>query len=252
MITSAYALNINDIKSSISDGVGFIDTVLSIPSGTDAIQVYDNDNATTTYAALDPIWLFVDSGILKFNIQPIIDSISSTAANAHGDLVSSIAVVDATISAVSLVANSAQASVAGIASYTGTFLSNFNDLNANLYATGTSMTCTNASTTNCFMPKAMYTKVNALPKSDSLRVQTNSTGDYTWTYSTSFSSAPVVTAVAESGTTTSSFNVQLVSRSSTQAVFKVYSTTPTNILGSLLGAAPVATQAFIDLVAAGN
>lgn len=89
----------------------------------------------------------------------------------------------------------------------------------------------------------------SIPNVQSTSVTTDASGNYTWTYPSSFSGSPNVTATVISGTSTSSFNVQVVSKSSTQAVFKVYSTTPTNILGSLLGAAPVATQATIDIIA---
>lgn len=88
-----------------------------------------------------------------------------------------------------------------------------------------------------------------IPSLQSTRIQTNSTGDYTWTFPTAFGSAPNVIATVETGTTTNSFNVQIVSRSTTSVVVKVYSTVPTNVLGSLLGAAPVAAQAYVHLMA---
>lgn len=90
------------------------------------------------------------------------------------------------------------------------------------------------------------------PIFESYATTTDASGNFTWTFFPSYTSAPVVTAIVQTGTTTSSFNVQLVSRTTTQAVFKVYSTVPTNVLGSLLGAAPVATQATINVMAIGN
>lgn len=158
-LSFANAQSTNDIQENVYDGSSFVPTTLSIPSGTDAIAVYDNDNASTIYAALDPIWLFVDSGILKFNIQPIIDSISSTAANAHSEVTAAIASASAALVPVSTAATNAISLASAVSGIVFTHTQRFADIDSNLYATGTSMICTNASTTNCLLPKAQYTKL---------------------------------------------------------------------------------------------
>lgn len=82
-----------------------------------------------------------------------------------------------------------------------------------------------------------------------IRVQTDATGNYTWTFPSTFGSGvlPIVSANAE-GVSTTQINIQIVSSTRSNAVFKVYSL-PTQSLLGISVAVPTATQAFIDLMA---
>lgn len=93
------------------------------------------------------------------------------------------------------------------------------------------------------------TKLDALVQVQRLRVQTDSSGNYTWTYPTAYGSGivPVVTVVAE-GSGSTLVNAQLVGApTNTSAVIKVMNIPTVNLLSTLLAQGPVGAQAYIDL-----
>lgn len=87
---------------------------------------------------------------------------------------------------------------------------------------------------------------NATP-AQRIRVQTNGSGIYTWTYTTLYSTTPVISVAAE-GLGTTCVNVQITSVTTSNASFQVFSLPTQTILGISVGV-PTATQAFIDAYA---
>lgn len=82
------------------------------------------------------------------------------------------------------------------------------------------------------------------------RVQTDGSGNYTWTYPSSFASAPNVQATVEAPSGSVLYSVQLVGApSTTQATFKVISSPTTSILGIVVVGQPVGAQAYINISA---
>lgn len=84
-----------------------------------------------------------------------------------------------------------------------------------------------------------------------IRAQTDASGNYTWTYSSTFGSGvvPVISVVAEGGSTIP-LNVQIVGTpSNTSVTFKVLSLPSTSVLGIVVLGAPAGTQCFLDITA---
>lgn len=95
------------------------------------------------------------------------------------------------------------------------------------------------------------TKLDALPLIQRIRVQTDSSGSYTWTYPTAYGSGviPVVSVVAEGGSTVP-LNVQLASApTNTSATFKVLTLPSTSVLSIVVLGAPAGAQAYLDITA---
>lgn len=83
------------------------------------------------------------------------------------------------------------------------------------------------------------------------RIQTDSSGNYTWTFDTPFSAAPQVSVVPEGGSIVPIL-VQITSAPTTTSVtFKVWSLPSTSILGIATLGAPVGAQAWLQLAAFG-
>lgn len=102
------------------------------------------------------------------------------------------------------------------------------------------------------MPNLTISSTN--PKIQTGRLQTDTSGNLTWTYSTAFSAAPIVSALSESSSTSTSFNVQVISISSTSATFKVFGNAPTliSLLGINLLTPATNPQCYLQLSAFGN
>jgi hypothetical protein len=84
----------------------------------------------------------------------------------------------------------------------------------------------------------------------SLRAQSTSSGTYTWTFPTPFSSIPKVTAICESSSTNIPVNVQIVGApTTTNVVFQIITLPSTSVLGIIVLGAPTGTQAYIDAIA---
>lgn len=83
------------------------------------------------------------------------------------------------------------------------------------------------------------------------RVQTNSTGDYTWTFPTAYGSGviPVISAVSESASTTVPQGVQIVAISNTSVTIKVINLPSTSVLSIVVLGAPSGAQAYVHLTA---
>lgn len=78
----------------------------------------------------------------------------------------------------------------------------------------------------------LNTKVNAIPLIQRIATSTDSSGNLTWTFPTSFgSSTPVVTVVAEDNTSGALTNVQITAKSATSVT--VHSNRITTVLGLL-------------------
>ena len=87
-----------------------------------------------------------------------------------------------------------------------------------------------------------------------LRVQTDASGNYTWTYPVGYPTGvvPVITAVSESASSTVPQGVQIVGTpTNTQATFKVINLPSTTVAGIVVLGAPVAAQAYIHITAIG-
>ena len=85
-----------------------------------------------------------------------------------------------------------------------------------------------------------------------LRVQTDASGNYTWTYPTAYPSGvvPVISAVSESASSTVPQGVQIVGvPTNTSATFKVINLPSTSVLGIVVLGAPTAAQAYIHITA---
>lgn len=158
VIDSAFAFSINDLKESVFDGSSFVDTTFTPPaSGHDSVQVYDNTNSINKFVTLDPDFFSIDqvSQVLKFNIGNITTTLDSAVATMNTALDALSATVTTTLA-------SENATISALQALTVPNAQKFTEIYANIFATSTSMACTNASSTSCFMPKAMYTKVNGL------------------------------------------------------------------------------------------
>lgn len=113
-----------------------------------------------------------------------------------------------------------------------------------------------STTSNGLMSISDKIKLNALSTSTAKRVitnrvQTDGSGSYTWSYaSSSFSLAPVISAIVETTTTTIPYNIQIIGTpSSTSVTFKVLRNPTTSVLGIVVLGEPVGAQAFINLIA---
>jgi hypothetical protein len=120
-------------------------------------------------------------------------------------------------------------------------------------AAGTNATTTASATTSAagLESAADKTQLTALPSIQRLRVQTDASGNYTWTYGTAFPGGivPVIGVVAEGGSTVP-LNVQTVGApTNTSVVFKVLSLPSTSVLSVVVLGAPTGTQAYLDLTA---
>lgn len=84
-----------------------------------------------------------------------------------------------------------------------------------------------------------------------LRVQTDASGNYTWTLPTPYGAGviPVVSAVAENASTSTPFNVQITSVSNTSVTVKVLRSSTVSVLGILVLGEPVGAQAYVHLMA---
>lgn len=84
-----------------------------------------------------------------------------------------------------------------------------------------------------------------------IRVQTNASGVYTWTFPTAFpaSTTPVVTVVAEDATSNAMTSAQITSISNTTVTVQVNQIAQVTLLSTLLGTGPVAVQKFVDITA---
>lgn len=83
------------------------------------------------------------------------------------------------------------------------------------------------------------------------RVQTNSTGDYTWTFPAAYGTGviPVISAVSESSSTTVPQGVQIVAISNTSVTIKVINLPSTSVLSIVVLGAPAGAQAYVHLTA---
>lgn len=84
-----------------------------------------------------------------------------------------------------------------------------------------------------------------------IRVQTNSSGVYTWTFPAAYSASttPVVTVTAEDPTGNVMTNAQITSISNTSVTVQVNQIAQVNLLSTLLGTGPVGVQKFVDITA---
>lgn len=250
VINQASASTYGDTVIKYFDGTNYSEHLIA--SANDAFTMYNSNTGEVGFIPANP-----DSGLyinpygqvdihqmLMSKVDGLEEALSNKALIGHTHIIADIGGLQSQLDA-----------KAGTASVDGTnnglmpsYL--FNRINAfPIFGTGTQA---DWDATNTLSVHYIQNKP-PLSKSDSIRVQTNSTGDYTWTYSTSFSSAPVVTGTTETGTSTNSCGVQIVSKSATQVVVKNLCVVPSvPVLGLVLGLAPAATQSFIDLVAVGN
>lgn len=84
-----------------------------------------------------------------------------------------------------------------------------------------------------------------------VRAQTDASGNYTWTYPSAYGSGvvPIISVVAEGGSTVP-LNVQIVGvPSNTSVTFKVLSLPSTSILGIVVLGAPAGAQAYLHVTA---
>jgi hypothetical protein len=102
------------------------------------------------------------------------------------------------------------------------------------------------------MSAADKVKLNGLPAlHQRVRVQTDGSGNYTWTYPTAFPSGvvPVIGVVVEGGGTIP-LNAQINgTQTNTSCTIKVLSLPSTSVLGIAVLGVPAGTQAYIDLTA---
>jgi len=121
-------------------------------------------------------------------------------------------------------------------------------------AAGTNATTTsNATTSTAGLESAAdKTKLDSLPSIQRLRVQTDASGNYTWTYPTAYGSGvvPIIGCQIETATTTVPVNVQIIGTpTNTSCVIKVLSAPTVNVLGVLVLGTPAGTQAYLHLTA---
>jgi hypothetical protein len=91
----------------------------------------------------------------------------------------------------------------------------------------------------------------AAPLIQRIRVQTNSSGSYTWTYPTAFGAGvvPVISVVAEGGATVP-LNVQIsAAPTNTSVTVQVLTLPSTSLLGIVVLGAPAGAQAYVDITA---
>lgn len=84
------------------------------------------------------------------------------------------------------------------------------------------------------------------------RVQTDASGNYTWTYPVAYGAGvvPVISAISESASSTVPQGVQIVGvPTNTSATFKVINLPSTSVLSIVVLGAPTAAQAYIHLTA---
>lgn len=89
-----------------------------------------------------------------------------------------------------------------------------------------------------------------LPVIQRVRVQTDSSGNYTWTYPVAYGAGvvPVVSAISESASSTVPQGVQIVGvPTNTACVFKVINLPSTSVLSIVVLGAPTGAQAYLHL-----
>ena len=119
-------------------------------------------------------------------------------------------------------------------------------------ATLTNKTISGSSNTFSNIPYSAITGAPTVQAVQRTRVQTNATGDYTWTYPVAYAPGviPVITAVSESASSTVPQGVQIVGvPTNTSATFKVINLPSTSVLSIVVLGAPTAAQAYIHLTA---
>jgi len=119
-------------------------------------------------------------------------------------------------------------------------------------ATLTNKTISGTSNTFSNIPYSALTGIPTVQAIQRIRVQTNSTGDYTWTYPVAYGSGviPIISAVSESASSTVPQGVQIVGvPTNTSATFKVINLPSTSVLSIVVLGAPTAAQAYIHLTA---
>ena len=99
-----------------------------------------------------------------------------------------------------------------------------------------------------------YTDLTSKPTIQTIqrtRVQTNSTGDYTWTFPTAYGTGiiPVISVVSESASSTIPQGVQIVAISNTSVTIKVINLPSTSVLSIVVLGAPAGAQAYVHLTA---
>lgn len=116
---------------------------------------------------------------------------------------------------------------------------------------GKAGTSTATTLANGLLSSSDKTKLEGLGLVKRIRVQTDSSGAYTWVFSTPFASGtvPVVTSAVENTTANSIATVNIVSASSTGVLLQVRKTTITTILGVDVLALSGSPQSFIHLTA---
>jgi len=92
----------------------------------------------------------------------------------------------------------------------------------------------------------------SIPAIQRLRVQTNATGDYTWTYPVAYGSGivPIISCLTESSSSTVPQGVQIVGvPTNTSCTFKVINLPSTSVLSIVVLGAPTGSQAYLHLTA---
>lgn len=114
-------------------------------------------------------------------------------------------------------------------------------------------TTVNATTTSSGLESsADNVKLVSLPSIQRVRVQTDSTGSYTWTYPIAYASGviPVISCLTESSSSTVPQGVQLVGvPTNTSCTFKVINLPSTSVLSIIVLGSPTGAQAYIHLTA---
>lgn len=102
------------------------------------------------------------------------------------------------------------------------------------------------------VPTLPSSRINGLVVPQRVRVQTDSSGNYTWTYPTPYGSGvvPVLSGVSEAPNATDPQVIQIVGTpTNTSATFKVLSLPLTTVVGTDVLGTPVGVQAYIHLSA---
>ncbi len=148
-------------------------------------------------------------------------------------------------------ANSTDAQLRDRSTHTGTItasvVSDFNSaadarVNAKFSGSSSQVVLANGAFTALPVPQAIQRT----------RVQTDASGNYTWTYPVAYPSGvvPVLTAISESASSTVPQGVQIVGvPTNTSATFKVINLPSTSVLSIVVLGAPTAAQAYIHLTA---
>lgn len=95
-------------------------------------------------------------------------------------------------------------------------------------------------------------KMDTLKDIQTARVQTDASGNYTWTYPVAFNggSVPRISALVETSSGTVPYNVQIVGTpTATSTVLKVLSSPTLTVLGINVLGSSVGTQSYLDLMA---